>query len=135
MAFNPGAAPRDIRPSYAVVYDGDCKVCGKFARQLAKWDREGVLEIVPSQAPGVAARFSWITPSGFDESVQLIRLADGRTWQRAAALEELLTILPRGGAVSWLFKIPFVQVLADRYYRWFARNRYRFGCSDHCRVR
>ena len=124
-----------LNASYAVVFDGDCKVCGRFARRLAQLDREGVLEIVPSQAPGIAARFPWITPEAFDDSVQLIRLADGRTWQRAAAIEELLSILPKGGVVSWLFRVPFLRPVADRFYRWFARNRYRFGCSDHCRLR
>jgi predicted DCC family thiol-disulfide oxidoreductase YuxK len=23
----------------------------------------------------------------------------------------------------------------DRFYRWFARNRYRLGCGEHCAVR
>ena len=69
------------------------------------------------------------------ESVQVIRATDGKTWQAAAALEELLTVLPKGRMISWLFKIPFVRPLADRFYRWFARNRYRLGCSEHCAVR
>jgi predicted DCC family thiol-disulfide oxidoreductase YuxK len=60
---------------------------------------------------------------------------DGRTWQAAAALEELLNVLPKGRLLSLLFKIPFARPLADRFYRWFARNRYRMGCGDHCAVR
>jgi predicted DCC family thiol-disulfide oxidoreductase YuxK len=37
--------------------------------------------------------------------------------------------------ISWMFKIPFVRPLVDRFYRWFARNRYRLGCGEHCAVR
>ena len=120
---------------YAVIFDGDCKVCGKTARLLAQWDREGALEIIPSQTPGLRERFPWIPERAYVESLQVVRTVDGRTWQAAAALEELLNVLPKGRLISWLFKVPFVRPLADRFYRWFARNRYRMGCGEHCAVR
>jgi predicted DCC family thiol-disulfide oxidoreductase YuxK len=119
---------------YTVIYDGDCKVCGKMVRMLTKWDRNHELEIVPSQSPGVRERFPWIPARAYVESVQVVRTRDGKTWQGAAALEELLKILPKGRLVSWLFKIPLVRPLVDLFYRWFARNRYRFGCGEHCAV-
>jgi predicted DCC family thiol-disulfide oxidoreductase YuxK len=120
---------------YTVIYDGDCKVCGRMVRMVEKWDRNHELEIIPSQAAGVRERFPWIPPRAFVESVQVVRARDGKTWQAAAALEELLGVLPKGRSISWLFKIPFARPLADLFYRWFARNRYRFGCGDHCQVR
>ena len=120
---------------YTVVYDGHCKVCGRMVRMLARWDRKHELEIIPSQAPGIRERFPWIPPRAYVESVQVIRASDGMTWQAAAALEELLKVLPKGRLVSWLFKIPLVRPLVDLFYRWFARNRYRCGCGEHCQVR
>ena len=51
------------------------------------------------------------------------------------AIEELLNILPRGRLISWVFKIPLVRGFADRFYRWFARNRYKLGCGEHCQLR
>ena len=120
---------------YTVIYDGDCKVCGRMVKLLDRWDRNDELEIIPSQAPGVRARFPWIPPRAYVESVQVIRTSDGKTWQAAAALEELLKVLPKGRLVSWLFKIPFARPLADKFYGWFARNRYRMGCGEHCAVR
>lgn len=120
---------------YAVIFDGDCKVCGRTAKLLAQWDRGRELEIIPSQNPGLSERFPWIPERAYVESLQVVRTVDGRTWQAAAALEELLNVLPRGRWISWLFKIPFVRPLADRFYRWFARNRYRMGCGEHCAVR
>ncbi|MFL5487237.1 MAG: thiol-disulfide oxidoreductase DCC family protein [Gemmatimonadaceae bacterium] len=120
---------------YTVIYDGHCNVCGKMVKLLTKWDRNQELEIIPSQAAGVRERFPWIPAKSYIESVQVIRTRDGKTWQAAAALEELLNILPKGRLISWLFKIPFVRPLVDKFYRWFARNRYRLGCGDHCAVR
>jgi predicted DCC family thiol-disulfide oxidoreductase YuxK len=120
---------------YMVIYDGYCKVCDRTVKLLAKWDASHELEIITSQASGVHARFPWIPVHAYMDSIQVIRMSDGKTWQAAAALEELLKVLPKGGLISWLFKIPFVRPLADRCYRWFARNRYKLGCGEHCAVR
>jgi predicted DCC family thiol-disulfide oxidoreductase YuxK len=119
---------------YTVVYDGACKVCGRLVAVLRSWDRNGELEIVPSQGTGVRARFPWIPERAYAESVQLIG-PGGRTWQGAAAIEQLLNVLPKGRFFSWVFAIPFVRPLAERFYRWFARNRYRLGCGEHCQYR
>jgi len=129
------AAIGDAGRPYTVIYDGHCKVCGRMVKLLVKWDKKHILEIIPSQASGVHARFPWIPAQAYAESVQVIRNRDGKTWQAAAALEELLEIMPKGRLISWLFKIPFVRPIVDRFYRWFARNRYRMGCGDHCAVR
>ena len=120
---------------YTVIYDGDCKVCDRMVKLLDGWDRDDELEIIPSQAPGVRARFPWIPPRAYVESVQVIRTSDGQTWQAAQALEELLKVLPKGRLVSWLFGVPFARPVADKFYGWFARNRYRMGCGEHCAVR
>lgn len=120
---------------YTVIYDGHCKVCGRVMKLLTRWDRNHDLEILPAQTPGLNARFPWIPSRAYLESVQVVRTSDGRTWQAAGALEELLNVLPRGGLFSWLFRIPFVRPLADKFYRWFARNRYHIGCGEHCQVR
>jgi predicted DCC family thiol-disulfide oxidoreductase YuxK len=119
---------------YTVVFDGQCKVCNRLARMLRKWDRYREFEVVSSQTPGVQARFPWIPPRAYVEALQLVG-PGGRTWQGAAAVEQLLDVLPKGKLLSWIFSIPFMRGLADRFYRWFARNRYRLGCGDHCQSR
>ena len=119
---------------YTVVYDGQCRVCTRLAGVLRKWDGDTRLEVVPSQAPGVMARYPWIPARAYVEALQLVG-PGGQTWQGSAAIEQLLHILPRGKLIAWVFEIPFVRVLADRFYRWFARNRYRLGCGEHCQLR
>ena len=119
---------------YVVVYDGDCKVCTRLAGTLTRWDARATFEVVSSQAPGVQARFPWIPPGAYRESLQLVDRS-GRTWQGAAAVERILDQLPRGRWIAWVFALPFARPLAERFYRWFARNRYRMGCGDHCQYR
>ncbi len=135
---DPAASARVVgaagRP-YTVVYDGACTICGKLVNVLATWDRDGILEITPSQAPGVHARFPWIPLRAYAESVQVIRASDGRTWQGAAALETIINVLPKGRLIGWIFSIPFARPLAERFYKWFARNRYHLGCGEHCQYR
>jgi predicted DCC family thiol-disulfide oxidoreductase YuxK len=125
---------RGLGRPYTCVYDGTCKVCTRLSKALEKWDREHQIEIIPSQASGVMARFPWIPARAYAEALQLIG-PGGRTWSGAAAIEQLLDILPKGKLIAWIFKIPFVRVLADRFYKWFARNRYKLGCGEHCQLR
>jgi predicted DCC family thiol-disulfide oxidoreductase YuxK len=122
------------RPAYTVVYDGNCRVCTRFALSLRARDRAGQFEIVSSQTPGVPERFPWIPATAYADELQLIA-TDGTTWAGAAAIEQMLRVLPRWRAIAWVFHVPFVRGLADRFYRWFARNRYQFGCGDHCPTR
>lgn len=119
---------------YALVYDGTCRICNRLANVLRRWDRRGQVEVVPSQATGVMARFPWIPRRAFAEAIQLVG-PGGATWQGAAAIERLLQILPRSRWIAWIFKIPFSRTLVDRFYRWVARNRYRLGCGEHCVAR
>ena len=123
------------RGRYTVIYDGDCRVCSRIVDVLTRWDRNRELEIVPSQAPAVRERFPWIPPRAYVESMQVIRASDGTTWEGAAALEELLNVLPKGRLMAWMFEVPLVRPLVGKFYRWFARNRYRLGCGEHCAVK
>ncbi len=126
---------RDTRKTlgrpYTVVYDGDCRVCTRLAALLRRWDSRRDFEVVPSQTQGVMARFPWIPAGAFAESLQMIA-PDGRTWAGAEAIERIFDVLPRGGLFAVVFRLPLVRGIADRAYRSFARNRHRFGCSDHC---
>lgn len=118
---------------WTVVYDGTCKVCGRLVNLLGQWDRRKRIEAIPSQHAHVAARFPWIPAEAYQQAVQLIG-PGGRTWQGADAIDQLLKILPQGWLFGWIFRLPFAGKLLDRFYRWFARNRYKFGCGEHCSV-
>jgi len=119
---------------YTVIYDGACRVCGRMVRLLRAWDAREEIEMIPFQNTTVLDRFPWIPSEAYAEAMQLVG-PDGRTWQGGDAIEQLLKVLPYGGAVGWAFRIPGFGALFGRFYRWFARNRYKFGCGEHCQVR
>lgn len=125
------AATFDRSRPYTLVYDGACRMCGKLVRTIQRLDRDEQIEAVASQAPGVRERFHWIPAQAYLESVQLIA-PDDTTWQGAAAVERTLDILPRGAFITWIFSIPGIRPLAEKVYRWVARNRYKLGCGEHC---
>lgn len=119
---------------YTIIWDGTCKTCRHLVQLLETWDTHELVEALPSQNTSVFARFPWIPVEAYAEAVQLIG-PGGQTWQGAAAIEQLLRVLPHGGWLAWAFRIPLMGRLLDRFYRWFARNRYRFGCGEHCQSR
>jgi predicted DCC family thiol-disulfide oxidoreductase YuxK len=128
------AAAAGMGRPYTVVYDGACKVCGRLVKLLNAWDTRNELEVIPFQNTSVLDRFPWIPSEAYAEAMQLIG-PGGRTWQGGEAIEQLLEILPAGGMFGWAFKIPGFGTQFGRFYRWFARNRYKFGCGEHCQVR
>ena len=95
-------------------------------------DRRGVFQIVDSHADGVRAHFQWISDAAFAESLQVVRTSDNTTWEGARAVEQIMAELRGWRALNWLFVLPFARAIADRLYRWFARNRGNFGCGAHC---
>lgn len=119
---------------YTVVYDGQCKVCSRLVKVLTKWDTGDELELIPFQNTTVLSRFPWIPAAAYAEALQLIG-PGGKTWQGGEAIEQLLKILPYGLTFGWAFKVPGFGNLFGRFYRWFARNRYKFGCGEHCQMR
>jgi predicted DCC family thiol-disulfide oxidoreductase YuxK len=119
---------------YTVVWDGTCKTCRRLVGLLEKWDTGRQIEALPSQNTSVLSRFPWIPAEAYAEAVQLVG-PGGQTWQGAAAIEKLLEILPHGAWLGWVFDLPYMGAALDRFYRWFARNRYRFGCGEHCQSR
>lgn len=135
--FRFGGVEADVaapgRP-YTVVYDGACKVCGRLVRLLSAWDTRREIEVVPFQNTSVLDRFPWIPSDAYAEAMQLVG-PGGKTWQGGDAVEQLLRILPYGRTLGWAFAIPGFGALFGRFYRWFARNRYKFGCGEHCQVR
>lgn len=116
---------------YTLVYDGDCRICTRSVDLVSSWDRRGAVEIVPFQRGGVRERFPWIPEESFRQAMQLVG-PENETWSGAAAAERLVRLLPGGRPLGCLFALPFARPLADRVYRFVARNRYRLGCGTHC---
>ena len=77
------AAAGSGRP-WTVVYDGQCKVCGRMVRLLDRWDVADEIEIIPFQNTTVLSRFPWI-PAGSELFWRIVKLqhamGSGLAWQ------------------------------------------------------
>jgi predicted DCC family thiol-disulfide oxidoreductase YuxK len=118
-------------PRHALVFDGHCRLCRRSVALVQAWDRGGRVECLPWQDPATLARFPMLSPEACERALQLVG-PDGRVSEGAAAIERLLELLPRGGALAWMLRVPGIRRLADRAYRWVARHRLRLGCGPHC---
>ena len=119
-------------PSHTLVFDGNCRLCQRAVRAVRALDRDGVIETLPSQTPGIRERFPFIAADRFESAMQLVRPGNAH-WEGAAAVEEILRILPRSRWASPLFGLPLVRPLVDAVYKWIARNRHHLGCGRHCK--
>ena len=113
---------------WTLVYDGNCGVCGKAVRAIERWDRRHGSSFSPRRTRAYRP-VPMDSAEAYADAMQLIG-PGGRTSQGAMQSRSCFEFLPRGWVFGWVFKLPLVGWLADKFYRWFARNRYRFGCGD-----
>ena len=123
-------AARPERPT--VLYDGRCRVCTAGADRIRAMDRRGRLDVVSMHDASVAARFPEIQREALLEEMHVV-LPDGRVVRGHWAVREVFRQLGtwrRILAAAWW--LPGFSWLANKAYRWFARNRYRFNKTVNC---
>ncbi len=113
-----------------LIYDGECEFCRRWVDRIRARDRHARLQYVAFQDPE-AASFG-VPPEALTTAMHLVR-EDGAVFAGAAAVPQILNVLPGGWAVSWMFAIPGVLWVAHRVYGWVALRRHRLACrSPHC---
>jgi predicted DCC family thiol-disulfide oxidoreductase YuxK len=116
---------------WTVLYDGDCNFCRRTVRRLQRLDRDDRLALVPYQDREVAESFDWLASDALAEALHVVSPA-GEVWTGARAVERLAPLLRGGRVPALIFRLPLVRAIADRVYRWIARNRHHLGCGAHC---
>jgi predicted DCC family thiol-disulfide oxidoreductase YuxK len=116
-------------PDHVLIFDGDCRFCGRCIALLGRWDRRGRLRFVPFQDARALATLPPIPHQRLEEAMHLVT-PDARVWPGADAVPPMLKVLPGGRLVSWIFAVPGVPRLAAAIYRMVARNRHRLGCGS-----
>lgn len=114
-------------PSRLCLYDADCGICTWCVQLGARLDRKQRIEFVPNLDEG---RF----PVGVDQAlvqqtIVVTEAGEDGFKLRAAAVAALIAVLPGGAPLAWLLRLPGVRWLADRGYRWVARNRVRISAA------
>lgn len=118
----------DDRP--LAVMDGNCALCSRGARMIARLDRDEAFRICPVQSPLGTALVRHFEQDPEDPQTWLF-LDQGRAW---SGMDAIIRIGERLGGIgrfaSALRILP--APLRDWLYRRIAFNRYRFGRSDMC---
>ena len=119
----------DSRP--LVVFDGDCILCSRSMRLLARADRKGQFRMTPAQQPLGQALYAHLgLPT--DRFDTYLVLADGLIHQRSDALVAMARRLPWPWRAAALLRL-VPRRLRDGGYDLLARNRYRlFGRKVAC---
>jgi predicted DCC family thiol-disulfide oxidoreductase YuxK len=114
-----------------VLYDGRCRLCTAGADRIRTHDSEGALEVVSLHEPHVRARFPGIRLQDVLAEMHFVR-PDGTMAKGHEAVREVLRVIPRYRWLSLFWMLPGFQFVADKAYKWVARNRYRWNRKVHC---
>lgn len=106
-------------------------MCTAGADRIRSHDIEGALEVVSLHEPEVAARFPNIKQRDVLAEMHFVR-PDGSIAKGHEAVREVLLVIPSYRWLSLFWMLPGFQFVADRAYKWVAKNRYRWNRKVHC---
>jgi predicted DCC family thiol-disulfide oxidoreductase YuxK len=116
-----------------VLFDGDCGLCQRSIRLIARFDRHGCFRFAPLEGPTATRALAGTTIDA--SSRQTVVLVEGdRVATKSTAALRIAARLGwpmRALAMLWLLPRP----VRDALYDLIARHRYRwFGRADTCRL-
>jgi predicted DCC family thiol-disulfide oxidoreductase YuxK len=114
-----------------VLYDGRCRLCTGGANRIRRFDEEHRLEVLSLHDPETAARFPTIERAAVLAEMHFVR-PDGTIARGHDAVREVLRVIPRYRWLSLFWNLPGFSFVADRAYKWVARNRYRWNTGVVC---
>ena len=125
------AARRNVA-DLTVLYDGACNLCRASVARVRRMDPRARIELLDLHDAGVAGRFPQVN---LDEAMRLMQAVDpgGRVYSGADAWAQIGLALPGWKRIAWLLLVPGIHFVAQHFYAWVARNRYRWNrelCQD-----
>ena len=123
MSRKPRQTNSTNAPAVA-IYDGRCEFCRTQAKGLVGDDNRIVLRSLHDV--GVIDEYPGLTIEACMEEMKLV--VDGRIYGGAEAFVRAFAIRHRFfGKVLYGYYIPGIRGIANRAYRWVAKNRYRIS--------
>ena len=115
-----------------VLYDGACNLCRASVARVRRMDPRSLIELLDLHDPAVPVRFPQVN---IKEAMRLMQAVDrrGRVYSGADAWARIGLVLPGWKWAAWLLLVPGIHFVAQRFYGWVARNRYRWNrelCED-----
>lgn len=120
----------------AVLFDGDCPLCQRLARRLARLDWRGKLHFQDARdTPNLPLTPPPLNPDRLLEEMHLVT-PDGRVYAGYRAFRWIAWRLPVFWLLAPLLYLPGVPWVGNKLYLWVARRRYRLAPCAHgaCRL-
>ena len=124
-----------------IFYDGYCPLCRAEMRHLKKYDENHIIQFEDIQAESFKSRFPDLNWQALNARIH-VQLNDGTLVTGLDATHKAWAAVGKG----WLYaplRWPVIRVVADYFYRLFARHRYTISywltgqqrpCDDACSV-
>ena len=120
---------------WVLFYDGQCAFCTKSVNRVFDLDRKAVIDFAPLQGDLSRSMDLGKHADVREGTMVVLRESDGAIFLRSDALIELARALGGGFAILAVLARLVPRVIRDGAYKWFARNRHRFGGgADACRL-
>jgi len=119
-------------PELTVLYDGACSLCRSSAARVRRFDRRSLVEFLDANDPEAQRRFPQVDR---DAALRWMQAVDsrGRVYSGADAWARIAMLLPGWKLLAWVLFLPGIRFVAQKFYAWVARNRYRWNrkiCAD-----
>jgi predicted DCC family thiol-disulfide oxidoreductase YuxK len=115
-----------------VLFDGVCNVCNNWVQFIIKRDPSAKFRFASLQSDEAK-----ILLQNYDQKVSLdsiVLLQDGKVYTESTAILQIFRKLAGLWPLLHVFRI-VPSFIRDSFYRWFAKNRYRwFGQQESCMI-
>lgn len=109
-----------------LLYDGDCSLCERAARSLARWDLTGRLALLDLRAADLSALPAAVTR---DQAAARLHLVEptGRVSAGFDAVRRLTALLPALWPAAPVLHFPGARLVLEPAYELLARLRFRLS--------
>ena len=113
---------------WVALYDGNCRICTKGAKQLRFLAGDRV-DLRNFQDPSTLEGLPSIPYDDLMKEMYVVA-PDDRIFHGAEAIARIATLAPVVGPLVYAYYLPGVKQLANAGYKWLAKRRYKYNAAD-----
>lgn len=113
-------------PKIHIYFDGACPICTRSVRRLLAFDKEGAFIATSTADPDFDPHQEGLVIEALGKAMQ-VRDLEGHIHQGLDGILVAWKAVPRLRWLAFMVGLPGIYQAGWVFYRWFARNRYRFA--------
>ena len=108
---------------YWVMYDNECSFCYRITRFFKSFDMFGKIQWIDKDWKG---SFPNEGRAKIKDTVVVFNPSNNKLYYKSKAVSKIISCVPFGFLVFWIFRIPGLSIFFDWIYDWVSRNRMKF---------